>query len=773
VSREKVETPLGELLGEHDAFGQILVVAIVLTTLLAALTGFVQIRALRHHDDAVDRADQWGALASQVGPRWDAAARLQLDRFRLYQEARVRAEQARARAFLGVGPPRDELVLDAARWSRLATQVRRDSASLEATMRTYVATVQQTTDAWLSSVTEPRLVERGGRCPPPAWASDVVPGPVGDGPSRAGPGQDPHFPQRYLADSRREVYLIDALRAGASREAEHTEKQFTEFAVALTLFAVAVFLLGFSLSPYGRPHRRLFATTAAGLVVGASIWAVHSAVAAPRAPSAEAAAAYADGRVALEREGPGDARTALGYFDCAIALDPGFPQAYVDRADAWSSLPGRRDPTGRGGIEIVPLALQERALADLERAEALGAKDPSLPAYKGSYILQRGVQEHDRGRIWEGLDLVRESARVFPDDPIFAFDVAEGELALGRDWHPAFRNAERLAASDPVGWPFFVSRALTDLTQVARQSGDPRTVAQVKLAKEHVVAASDPPQRRTPVAGIRIQRIDVQPGFVEFVLARGTDLDPARDTLDAQWYYSVPGSGVWTGVFDISGRVLTRRGEDQSLFAITPLPRPRGTGCVPSGLYRLELYANGRLATTRDVDARVAPLVSSPLRDMNVSICRPASWVSLTRRTEPGIGVVPGLADGYVSADGSQGILVLDVSPEGEQAVNERGALRLLFRSLQQFHTLVPSGLRAPRILDSPFLGGGRSVTVGFLYPGGRLIAAIGVTNYGRALVGLVFGSESMFTRPVDPRTGSTLADNLAASIVTSDPTTS
>lgn len=765
MSHERLESDVAELLGEHDRFGQMLVIAIVATTLLGAVTGLMQIQALRHHDEAIDRADQWGALASQVGPRWDAAARLQIDRYRLYVDARVRSEQARARAFLGVGPPRAELALAAARWDRVATRLQRESASLAVALRAEFATIGRTTGAWLPNVRERLPAELDPRCPTPRWAAATVPPPVRDGPGFAGPGQDPYFPWRYLADSRRDAYLIDALRTGASREAVGAEKQFTEFAVGLTVFAVAVFLLGFSLSPYGTPHRHLFATTAAALVLGASIWSIRAALDAPHAPNPQAAVEYADGRVALDRSGPGDIRAAIVYLDCAIAHDPGFAQAYIDRADAYASLPNPRDPTGSGNTELVPLQQQQRSLADLRTAEKLGADDPTLPGQLGTYVFQRGLEQHDAKQMRRGLTLEQETARIFPRDPVYAFNVAEADLALGRDWRPAYHRAVLLS-----GESIDVAAALTDLTDVAAHSrGDARLRAQVELAKEYVVDARDPPVRRTPVGRIAIDKIDVQPGYVEFILRKGAQVDPHIDTLDAEWYYELPGTKVWAGMGDISGRTKPGVDPERRLFVIKALPRARGTRCVPSGLFRLELYANGRLAATRIVSARVARLVSSPLQDMNVSVCRKGGWLPLERAAR---GAVPGLAGGYLSSDRRRGILVFDVTPESAAATSDLGAVELLVRALRQFRPLLPTGLRHPQIFRFPFLGGSRrSWTIDCLYPGGELYAAIGATDFGRTLVGVVFGPRRMFDDAVDPTTGATLADNLLASIVTSDPT--
>ena len=72
----EVETKPDELLEEsHDRFDKAVVVAIVVTALLAAIVGLGQIRALERHDAAIARSDRASALASQTRYYWQVRVR--------------------------------------------------------------------------------------------------------------------------------------------------------------------------------------------------------------------------------------------------------------------------------------------------------------------------------------------------------------------------------------------------------------------------------------------------------------------------------------------------------------------------------------------------------------------------------------------------------------------------------------------------------------------------------------------------------------------------
>jgi hypothetical protein len=68
-------------------------------------------------------------------------------------------------------------------------------------------------------------------------------------------------------------------------------------------------------------------------------------------------------------------------------------------------LQNPRDPNRTDNTTVTPLGQQARALADLERADALGADNPMLPAEKGQYVLDRGLMERDPELVRQALEL--------------------------------------------------------------------------------------------------------------------------------------------------------------------------------------------------------------------------------------------------------------------------------------------------------------------------------------------------------------------------------
>lgn len=75
--------------------------------------------------------------------------------------------------------------------------------------------------------------------------------------------------QPWPAQSQWSSYRSTALRDAFSQQADGAEDQSVHYAAALTMLAVAVFLLGYSLTPQGRALRRLYstATVASGVSV--------------------------------------------------------------------------------------------------------------------------------------------------------------------------------------------------------------------------------------------------------------------------------------------------------------------------------------------------------------------------------------------------------------------------------------------------------------------------------------------------------------------------
>src|SRR4051812_25791281 len=205
-----------------DRFGRSIAIITVLATLCAAWTAVLQANAIRHHDEAAATAQELSSETLGVRSRSEGAARVQLERFELSENQRARAALARQELLFATGARAKELRVEQRRWEDIAKQ----------------------TDAQSEAI---------------AHDDHAV---VLKPDSEFGPAGDKVFPLGYLAQSRAESYKLAAERAGANRKASRAENQYTQFAVSFTMLAIAVFLFGYSLTPHGRPRRRLFAGAA-------------------------------------------------------------------------------------------------------------------------------------------------------------------------------------------------------------------------------------------------------------------------------------------------------------------------------------------------------------------------------------------------------------------------------------------------------------------------------------------------------------------------------
>src|SRR5262249_38933700 len=124
-------------------------------------------------------------------------------------------------------------------------------------------------------------------------------------------------------------------------------------------------------------------------------------------------------------------RRALAFFDEAVALDPGFAQAWARVALVNSLLYSTSTPTP---------GLADRAHDAAEKAVALAPDQPVGYQALAAYF---DLVAHD---LKHGLELFTRAQRLAPGDADSVRGLATGERSLGR-WEAAvehFRQAERL-----------------------------------------------------------------------------------------------------------------------------------------------------------------------------------------------------------------------------------------------------------------------------------------------------------------------------------------
>jgi tetratricopeptide (TPR) repeat protein len=706
---------------ERDRFGQLIAIATVLTTLAAALVAFLQATAVRVDDESAVRAERLTAQALGTRLRSQEGAQLQYERFELAEQHRRRAGLAQQGLIFGSGGAR-ELRLQRSRDERLARRT------------------EQTTRTLARQMDVPPVPRQG----------------------RLGP-DDPTFPNRYFAASRREAYRLGALRDAENAEGDRAEEQFTAYAVSLTMLAVAVFLFGYSLTPQGRPRRRLFAGTATAFVAVAGGWALLTTLDAPEDAPPEAATAFADGRVALDT---GEYRAAQRELSRAIELRPDYAQAYTLRAEAISNE-GSAQTGESANLSVTSPRALERSIADLERARELGTRDPQVAATLGFDYFVQGLRDDDEGKLEQAVELSREAEEGYRQTPIPDFNEAVALLALGRtdEARAAYDRGikgtvyaderHRKKRDDVIAEQSFLGGALTDLELLAASKRGRDLAGEIRDVKQRIVAPvsaeglpsllppaeAAPAQRdRARVARVRLAgaKLEVTPADATLTAPYPAGFDPTKDRVSLQWYRFEPSSRSWVVVSAISGNTT---GGEIAVLGSTLLIRRTKLDCLRAGRYRAEVYVNGRPAGEARTEAAFdRDLEFAGVRDVPITTCRPRQWA-------PGPVRVTGFTHGYQSPDRRDGVQTFAISRRVVGGGSRRAAAeRAVEQVLDRYGRALLRGAPGPgRGVDLPFMGLEGAVTRTYGHPGGRLLIGAGVSRDGEVLVGLVWGTPEAY----------------------------
>jgi len=740
-----------------DRFGRAIAIITVLATLCGAWTAVLQANAIRQHDEAAARAQELASETLGERSRAEGAARVQLERFELAEQQRARAALARQELLFAPAARVGELRTQERRWEDIAKETDRQSEFI-------------------------------------AHADHAKPL---NADSEFGPSSDPTFPLRYLAQSRHESYVLAAERAGANRKASRAENQYTKFAVSFTMLAIAVFLFGYSLTPHGRPRRRLFAGTASVFVAFAATNALVISLNPPKEPPRAAAEAYAEGQVAADSSKPEE---AVGHFTKAIELDSGFADAYIGRAEA-NFLAAAPQALGSGAGVTTSEALK-KVIADERKARSLGIKDPLFYSELGSDLLALGLHTKNRGNLREAAGLLAKASKQAEGDAATAFDLGATLTALGRypQAEKAFHDAvERTMfveteehgkvsterRDDPISEEQDLAVGLEDLQNVADLSqgetakkaeefkaslveevANLRVEEEKKAAEEEAghgeeagteadhnadtqpaaeeeAAAKEGENAAKEEVELHDVKVKLTPEATAFEIPEQEGFDPTKDRLSVQWYFQDPRRLGWNILSEVSSvsEPPLPPGADPTYHERGPyLGLTSPAACLPPGEYRLELYVNGHLASTTTKPYKT-PRKAAALRGLGAGLCLPEDWKQTDRR-------MPGLVDGYLGPDGESGAYVLSLSPAligaGSHASNTEAG-DVLDRVLVRFRDLLPG--KPELVRDSgpaiPSLDGGlvRRYRVG----ADNLLAAIGQSSNGQLLVQLLYGPNQIF----------------------------
>lgn len=723
----RVEELVGEGEEKRDRYGRMVAVATVLTTLIAALVAFAQAGALRTHDLADAQAEKYGSLALAAGQVNRGKAEIQIDRLKLLTQ-QVRAAY-NASLFSTYGSSSPATRLTAARWSSIASHTETDTKAIAATQGVpYI-------------------------CSPSIQAHCSALNAV------YSPEQDPRFPTRYMEAAQHHAYQLTALRDASNEEAETAEGQFVHYAAALAMLAVAVFLLGYSLTPQGRLRHRLYASCAAGLVVVGGIWALVQALSPVSHAPDRAASAYADGRVALNI---GDYSEAMHDFSTALKLRPHFVDAYLKRAQAelGAGVPHTGSgftalPTTAGPVTIPTVSALDSAVADDQSAYDEGSASATLLFDLGKNLLYRGLLEHNSGDLQKSRTYLSQSIAAFKTQDNARYlvagselRIAEDDLALGRRLAISeYRTAEKSLLAPNVPLEQAIAPALTDLSLIERAL--PGRASAVDTARLQLIAigqlAGTTATGKTPsgTGAVHFGGVQAQPdpGHALWTLTNPGTYDPSRDVLDVQWEYQDPTHGEWAVLPQLSGPVgpggIVANGSGLASNNASYVSNSDPATCLPPGKYKVDLYVNDRLAGTATATASWPALQAVRFNDVDGAICVPGSW-----------GPFGGAAgrDGYDAPGGNSGALILSIPKAATGALSSSSAglayvMQSTIRGFSGGGGPLPGIAPASKPTSTSFfMSTANGQFQRWTYKNGYVLSGIGTSSDGQIYVGITWG---------------------------------
>lgn len=548
--------------------------------------------------------------------------------------------------------------------------------------------------------------------------------------------RDEEFPNRLLVDYvDRSAALYLARQHAATERASSWQEKRSTYLGALVIVAVALYLLGFSLT-LERRQRTVF--LAAGVLlstVGIAL-ATRALATSVSGQADRAAGSFADGvyetLTALE---PAGFDRAVGYLSEAIEERPTFAGSYRWRGDAiWRRAITRLDIPRDVYASIVPLGDRLQAIRDYRAALERGDDDARLLADLGFDEVMAGLDGEDGSLVDAGAKHLRRAAALYRErldgekglddaalaafNEAFSYAAAAREEAAGEAYAQAVDLASDLdqAARDDV-----LTGALTDLDYI----GDTEL-------KEVVVGREAPSGGTTSISG---GEATVDTDVVRVDRLRFSDVE-SESRIAEVWYRKVNGS--WQGLAYLSSTALTP--DDFSGSRLRSHEVSYFGACNAPGEYKVELYLDGRLQ--RVLFARNGgKSKEAAIPRLSLGLCAPADW----RRHV----VIPGAVEGFVAEDGKSGAFffrlpALPGESGGDQArravARALGSLPLPATAVSYLEDYEPDFIQW-------FLYGeyarryARTAGSFWTYPGGSVRTEAGVPRNGTEVIGgIVYG---------------------------------
>jgi hypothetical protein len=534
-----------------------------------------------------------------------------------------------------------------------------------------------------------------------------------------GPEQDVHFPWKMVSQSYHGPAKAFAQWSANNEKSLGYQKKATTFLALLTLFAIALYLLGQALG-MGRTSAAFILVLFACALVFAGVMrglfisfadkaiALQPATAECRLPGYSdrdltelAAEHYAQGEVLYEGswDDPVELAKAAKEFGCAAQIRPKFALA-----NFYFALATHRANTPQLNESAFVSLISKKALDTVSQAEQQArdvlkeqgfAPPMDLVGDYGFDMYADGLVKGDRKRVEIGRQATLAAIDLDTNNLATRFNLGVAQLAEGyeKDALETYRQTVTLGeqGKDPfvTNGVAVIGGAITDLDVFRQYCGGLNNPAYCKrfestdlprLKSEFVAAAWPFAKGRTLAAsGIKLTDLHLRgsaAGLGWSGLVENLPQDPPgkeQDTLAVLWYAYSPDWKAWRVLPAISGRVPALYAQGYSRRFRSALRASDARICLQSGTYRAEFYVDGELAGSQEITLKDENLHPEMFPDLDVAICRPPSWQRWQSRDPDAVWI-----RGFIEDGENRGVFVFaffDPQQDGKE-VTEQRALR-------------------------------------------------------------------------------------------------
>lgn len=615
-----------------------------------------------------------------------------------------------------------------------------------------------------------------------------------DGPQ--GPDRDAFFPRQLMAKDLTIEQTDFAKWDGENEISLAWSKASTRYLRALTLFAIALYLFGQSLSMGRTQEAFILFCCGSFLAIAGLCWMAGVTYFNFRIPRGdkveEAATLYGQGMEKFRAAGtPEQYGQAVEDFKNSLKARPTFALAnyYLALALSNQMTPQRE---GYQSLHLKP-ALGEIVEKEEGAIVALGNVNLTPPL---GFLLNHGYDSTDLGLtkkqrdpVEHGIDEEQKALTRDGTNPMLLFNTGMALLADGpQRKSDGLKNYERgfeslKAAGDR---PALAAGVITDLEILRKYCPGLNTATycdeidrEVKNKKSRMSIAGWMPLDWVPPVNSNDSQISdvnlfASPAGLGWEARVPMDLSdnglvvvwyacdtayPDKNACDSNTLDTAQNDrnwGVWWALPGISGRVLPADlidlGEGKKYAFKSALQSSSVNSCIPPGEFRAEFYLNGqhldlgshdKISFGRGSLHTDSQYKSAILRDLDLEMCYPSDWVSWTSKDKSD----PGLMAGYFAPDRNSGAFLFTYyypKPDAQTSMFVRSAL--VEKSLKSLASegFISHGNMSPEPLScTGYLEDSSISRVRYRSAEGSVLAKVWFANDGIAHVGLVFRRNS------------------------------